>query len=55
MRNKSGTVWSGERRRTQSERMRQVWAQRKANLSRQFQGLLQGPYVIIIISITITL
>lgn len=30
-----GAAWSDERKRNHSERMKQVWAQRKANLSRQ--------------------
>lgn len=30
---KTGTVWTDEKKRVQSQRIKQMWAQRKANLS----------------------
>lgn len=35
MSKKTKTTWSAERKRAHSERMNQVWAQRKANLRRR--------------------
>ena len=34
-RKKTGTAWSDERKKAHSERMKQVWAQRKANSTRR--------------------